>query len=326
MRLFLREHIPLFMFWIVQQILVLLVYWYDGYDHPLTALYASFLSLVMFLVYLIYRYYTHRQLYTRLSHTPANLKDSIYQGEPAPLPSAISRLLDIQFRHYQEQLKKYERQRQEHLVFMNQWVHQMKTPLSVIDLITQGEDEPQYENISEEADRMRQGLEMVLYMARLETFEQDFHVDRTPLRSLVQEVIHENKRYFIRSQVYPDNQVNDQFHVTTDAKWLRFILQQLLTNAIKYSSGTRSTIRFSAHTRDEALVLELRDAGIGIPKSDISRVFRPFFTGENGRTYKESTGMGLYLVKEVLDRLGHDIELESEVNQGTTVRIIFPYS
>ncbi|WP_433945976.1 sensor histidine kinase [Paenibacillus sp. SN-8-1] len=324
MKLFIREHIPLLLFGIAQQLLVLLVYWYDGYNHPLTALYACFLSLCLFAVYLGYRYYTHRLLYKRLTYPPATLKDSIQDSDTAPLSSAVSKLLDTQFRHYQDQLTRYEKHQQEHLVFMNQWVHQMKTPLSVIELITQEEEHPHFENIAEEADRIRRGLEMVLYMARLETFEQDFHIDKTRLREIVQDVIHENKLYFIRSSVYPDNQIPDQYTAQTDAKWLRFMLQQLVSNAIKYSAGSRSTVTFTAFRHENALSLEIRDAGIGIPKSDIPRVFRPFFTGENGRTHKESTGMGLYLVKEVADRLGHEIELESVPSRGTTVRIRFP--
>ncbi|USB34347.1 sensor histidine kinase [Paenibacillus sp. YPG26] len=326
MKLFVREHVPLFLFWTAQQLLILLVYWYDGYNHPLTALYACFLSFCLFAAYLGYRYFTHRLLYKRLAHPPAAFKDSIHAGDAAPLSSAVSNLLDIQFRHYQDQLTRYEKHQQEHLVFMNQWVHQMKTPLSVIELITQNEEDSTFENIAEEADRISRGLEMVLYMARLETFEQDFQVDKARLRDIVQDVIHENKLYFIRSSVYPDNQIPDTYTVQTDAKWLRFMLQQIVSNAIKYSAGSRSTVTFTAFCHETDLCLEVRDSGIGIPKSDLARVFRPFFTGENGRTYKESTGMGLYLVKEVADRLGYAIELESALSRGTTVRIRFPHT
>lgn len=324
MKLYVREHIPLFLFGIAQQLLVLLVYWYDGYRHPMTALYACFLSLCLFAVYLGFRYYTHRQLYRRLTHPPAALIDSIQDGDSAPLSAAVGRLMDVQFKFYQDQLTRYEQRQQEHLVFMNQWVHQMKTPLSVIELITQREEDPQFEDIAEEADRIRRGLEMVLYMARLETFEQDFYVDKICLRDIVQDVIHENKLYFIRSSVYPDNQIPAEYTARTDAKWLRFMLQQLVSNAIKYSAGSRNIVTFTAFRDEQALCLEIRDAGVGIPKSDIARVFRPFYTGENGRTFKESTGMGLYLVKEVADRLGYEIELESALSRGTTVRIRFP--
>lgn len=326
MKLFWREHLPLAGFTCLQLLLVLLVFWYDGYDRPLTAAYALFLGLFVFALYLGYRYATHRLMYKRLTDPPASLTSTIQLADAAPLSRAVDETIDHQYRYYQQQLKVWERKQQEHLAFMNQWVHQMKTPLSVIELITQDAEDPKLASISEEADQMKRGLEMVLYMARLDTFEHDFHVEKKSLRDIVHEVVHENKRYFIRSYVYPDIQIDPELTVETDVKWLRFVLQQIVTNAIKYSAGSRTKVTATAYTEGRAVVLEVTDRGAGIPKQDVKRVFQPFFTGENGRKYKESTGMGLYLAKEIIGKLNHEIELESEEGQGTTVRIIFPFA
>lgn len=324
-KLFWREHLPLIVFSIVQIFVVLLVFWFDGYDHPVTAAYAVFLGLFILVCYLLFRYYSHRGFYTRLSEPMSSLNESIKHNESAPLPAALNQLMEDQYRQYRNQLMDWERKQKEHLIFMNQWVHQMKTPLSVIEMITQEDDNESYKSISEESDRLRRGLDMVLYMSRLETFEQDFSVEPVPLQTLVKDVIHENKRYFIYSHVYPEVLVDEDITVQTDAKWLRFIVLQLLSNAIKYSagSGEKVTISASRVDRGREVRLEVRDRGIGIPKSDISRVFNAFYTGENGRKLKESTGMGLYLVKEVVQKLNHKIELESEPDKGTLVRIIF---
>ena len=89
-----------------------------------------------------------------------------------------------------------------------------------------------------------------------------------------------------------------------------------------YTEGTRHPL-FNGYTRENQVVLEIRDEGIGIPQSDLPRVFDPYFTGENGRRFQESTGMGLFLVKQICDKLGHAFEIESKVDEGTTVRIIF---
>ncbi|NEW04808.1 HAMP domain-containing histidine kinase [Paenibacillus sp. SYP-B3998] len=326
MKLFLREQVPLLIFTIVQLFVVLLVFWFDGYNRLSTALYAVFLGVCMLIVFLVYRFLSHRAFYKRLSHPPAMLNETIEPFESTPLPTALHELLTAQYGHYASQLKSWEHKHQKHVTFMNHWVHQMKTPLSVIELITDDGDDPRLESISEEADRIRQGLEMVLYMARLETFEQDFHVDQVSLKELVNEVIHINKRLFIRSYVYPEIHVDAIFSVNTDAKWLRFILQQLVSNAIKYSEGSRENVTVSVSSQGRAVILEIRDRGVGIPASDIARVCNPFFTGENGRAFKESTGMGLYLVKEVLDKLNHEFQIESVVGKGTTVRVIFPYA
>ncbi|OUB17546.1 hypothetical protein BK708_21695 [Bacillus thuringiensis serovar yunnanensis] len=323
MRLFLRDHIPLICFFVTQSLVTLLVYWLDGYTHVLTALYNIFLGICFLIGYLAYHYYNHRRFYETLSHLPKTLNDSLKKLDLSPVSIALQELLERQYNQYQQILKTWEYRQEEHLTFLNQWVHQIKTPLSVIELITQDTDDERLESISEEVERMRIGLEMVLYMARLETFEQDFYVERVSLRKVVNEVIHENKRFFIRSYVYPKVEMEQDFTVETDRKWLRFILNQIVTNAIKYSMGSRKNITISAFTNNGTLVIEIRDCGVGIPKTDLPRVFQPFYTGENGRKFKESTGMGLYLARNIINKLGHDIEIESEVEVGTTVRIVF---
>ncbi|MMZ62165.1 Sensor histidine kinase GraS [compost metagenome] len=171
---------------------------------------------------------------------------------------------------------------------------------------------------------MGKGLDMILYMSRLESFEPDFHVEPVVLRKLVSDVIYDNKRLLIRNEIYPSNEVDEQLSVITDAKWLRFIINQLVTNAVKYSSGHARSLKLMSDVREHVIVLEVKDEGIGIPKKDIERVFEAYYTGENGRKYRESTGMGLYLVSEICKRLNHNIQLKSTVGKGTTVQILFP--
>ncbi|QMV44719.1 sensor histidine kinase [Cohnella cholangitidis] len=323
MKLFAREHMPLVILHVVQLFLVLLVYWLDGYRNFLTGLYSIFLGLVLLTGYLIYRYYSHHSLYRRLTDPMETLDDSIQGGGYTPLSEAVDQLLQTQYGHYQHQLKVAEKSRNDHLNFMNQWVHQMKTPLSVIRLMLEEKDDPQSASILEEADRMEKGLETVLYATRLETFDRDFQVTRVSLRMIVEKVIHENKRMFIGNKVYPEMRIDSELVVESDAKWLGFMLDQLITNAIKYSADSHQKVTFTSSVSGTEGILEIRDRGIGIPLTDRKRVFQPFFTGDNGRKYRESTGMGLYFVQEIANRLGHRIELESEVGEGTCVRLIF---
>ncbi|MGX5634115.1 sensor histidine kinase [Bacillus thuringiensis] len=328
MKLFLREHLPLIVLIILQLMATLMVYWLDGYRHILTALYSVFLGICFLIGYLMYRYYSHRKYYNTLSQPSQTSQESIpiQKLDETPISIAFRHVLEAQYNQYQSQLKAWERKQKEHLIFINQWVHQMKTPVSVVELITQEEHGETFESIAEEIDRMKYGLEMVLHMARLETFEQDFHVERVSLKTLAQEVIHENKRFFIRSYVYPKVKITQDYIIETDIKWLRFIANQILSNAIKYSAGSRQNITMIAFKREKSVVLEIQDHGVGIPKEDLPRVFRPFYTGENGRKFKESTGMGLHLVKNITERLNHEIEIESEVGKGTKIRIVFPYA
>ncbi|WP_195574200.1 sensor histidine kinase [Paenibacillus sp. 1001270B_150601_E10] len=322
MRLFIKDHLPLVVFNLIQLIVVLMVFWFDGYDDGLTAFYALFLGTFLLLGFILYRYFTIRSYYESLSHPSVDPPEA-RPKTIAAVPAALQHLLVVQFQHYQGKLRVWERKQQEHQTFMNHWVHQMKTPLSVIELIVQNTDDSEVESIAEEADRLRQGLDMVLYMARLETFAQDFHVEQVELRKLAHEVIQENKRSFIRNYVYPVIEIDERHKVESDAKWLRFLLQQVLSNAIKYSAGTRTQIKIGAYEHGNDIVLTVQDHGAGIPKTDLSRVFQPFFTGENGRRYKESTGMGLYLVRTIAEKMHHEVTIESVVGEGTTVYVTF---
>ncbi|KAF6561136.1 sensor histidine kinase [Paenibacillus sp. EKM202P] len=325
MKLFWRDHFSMIIFNIIQLFLVLSIYWMDGYRNLSTALYSVFFGFILLLVYLLFRYVMYSGLYRILSTANIRDLDELIQMKVLnPLASSLQHLLLQFYQLYQSQIHQLEHQQRDHITFINQWVHQMKTPLAVIHLILKGKIDPESDQIHDEIDRMGKGLEMILYMSRLESFEPDFHVEPVVLRKLVSEVIYDNKRLLIRNEIYPSNEVDEQLNVITDAKWLRFIINQLVTNAIKYSSGYAHSLKLISDVRDHVIVLKVQDEGIGIPNKDIERVFEAYYTGENGRKYSEPTGMGLYLVAEICKRLNHDIQLTSTVGEGTTVEILFP--
>ncbi|WP_112180504.1 MULTISPECIES: HAMP domain-containing sensor histidine kinase [Paraliobacillus] len=324
MRLFLREHLILIVFQLIQCLMIPTLYWLDGYRGTGVIIYAIFLSLVFLTAFLIFRYVSRKKFYQRLQNPLETMVESLETTEQTPISEALDRLLLTQYCLYQEELQQAEDRQDEHLLFMDRWVHQMKTPLSVIELTAQTLDEPESSSIREETDRMRSGLNTVLYMARLRTIAEDFQIKPVLLSKLIHEVNQENKRFYIRHQVYP--QLKEQrsgITVETDEKWLFFLLTQLVHNAVKYSTGKAKHLLLTVYERDEEAILEIKDFGVGIPVVDKKRVFKKFYTGENGRNYRESTGMGLYLVKEVAEKLEHGIELETEVGEGTTIRIIF---
>jgi len=255
---------------------------------------------------------------------PSTFEDTLSSAGDAPLSEGVNRLLRAQYNIYREQIQMYKRKQEEHLTFIHQWVHQMKTPISVIHLILQeNEGEPYVENIAQELERITRGLNMALNMARFGSFEHDFTVETILLHDIVSEAVNEQRRYFIRKRVYPEVRVDIKMSVKSDRKWLKFIVEQLLVNAIKYTEGENKKVIVSAYERGKSRILEVKDQGIGIPQKDIRRVFEPFYTGENGRKFGESTGMGLYLVNEVCKKLGHKIEIESKPGKGTSIRIIF---
>lgn len=251
------------------------------------------------------------------------MEEFLHEGSEAPLAKSLQELLQNQHRKYRTDLHNYQQKLKDHIQFINQWVHQMKTPLSVIHLMIQDEDEPRFAAIADELDRMKKGLEMVLYTARLDEFEHDFYVETLPLEQVVRTVTSSQKRLFIRKRVFPAFEIDEELTITSDEKWLTFALTQIMTNAVRYTNAENKKIYIRGFKRGINVVLEVQDEGVGIARSDLPRVFDPYFTGENGRNFQESTGMGLYLVKQICDKLGHRVEIDSIVNQGTTVRILF---
>ena len=324
MKLFFRENTFLIVVQIVQFFVVLSIYWLDGYRHLLPAFYAIFLGLFFFTSYLTYHYFSRRKFYKRLTNELFSLDDSFQTTEASPISQALDHLLKGQYKHYQTRIKALESKQDEHLKFMDQWVHQMKTPLSVIELIAQNLDEPDSSSIREETDRMKTGLNTILYMARLRTIEQDFHIKPVNLSTMIKELNSENKRFYIRNQVYPNVlQQKQEVIVETDEKWLFFIFSQLINNAVKYSKGMSNRVDITIFEKEGEAVLEVKDFGVGIPETDRRRVFDPFYTGENGRKFRESTGMGLYLAKEAADYLGHRLEFKSKLDKGSAFQVIF---
>ncbi|WP_342438640.1 sensor histidine kinase [Paenibacillus sp. FSL L8-0436] len=324
MRLFLKDHRPLLLFYLLQMILIPVLYWVTGEYRPFSIiLYGMALSFAVLILYLGFRYVQHYKLYTRLSGPGGAPGEQLIPLDDAPLPEAVTEMLQHNHRYYLDQLHSHTRRMDQHIDFINRWVHQMKTPLSVIQLTLQNLEEDAASSIQEEVERLRKGLEMVIYTSRLERFEDDFHVQPLLLRKAVSETVADNRRLFIRRGVRVDITVDDGLSVYSDAKWLRFMLAQILVNAVNYTAGTGKTVTISVEQTGTGSVLKIKDQGIGISPEDLKRVFNPYFTGERGRQYHESTGMGLYLVREICARLGHTVELQSQPGEGTTVCITF---
>jgi OmpR family two-component system sensor histidine kinase YxdK len=275
------------------------------------------------------RFGQQRDAYRFLSSNLHHLDMSIPSLSGSPLLLAFKKLLHAQYRHYAQEIQTLHKKMDDTSLFMNQWVHQMKTPVSVMDLLLQNFDiQNQFDrdfvnSMREELERLQDGLELALYSERVKRFSHDFHVKRLSLKTMVHHVIYHYKRALIRNRIHPIVEIPETIFVETDQKWFQFALSQIVTNAIKYSKDVSNQIVLSAVQRENEVFLSVQDFGVGIPKQDIGRIFEPFFTGMNGRRFRESTGMGLYLVKQIVDHLGHGIAISSEEGKGTTVTITF---
>ncbi|AJY77783.1 hypothetical protein VN24_15930 [Paenibacillus beijingensis] len=300
-----------------------------------TLLYFVLLSVFALVLFLAADYARHKRYLRQLQAALAQA------GDPQALQQlnagvtreqrAVQELLAARHLAYHNALDAYKKRQEFHHHFIHQWVHQMKTPVSVIDLIAQQESggglsgaeaKALLLSVGEEAERLARGLEQMLNTARLDKFELDLHPKRLALHEAARSCINTHKRLLIRGSIFP--QVEGEAWAETDEKWLAFILNQLIANAIKYSrpkpGSKRLTVKVG-HALNGVATVTVQDEGIGIPSQDLPRVFDPFFTGENGRSSEESTGMGLYLVQQVCLKLGHRIRIESAEGRGTAVTV-----
>ena len=274
--------------------------------------------------FIIYKYVTTKRAYEFFEKGIENLDESILDLGKSSIGKNVSKVLNQQYNQYRLEIQEQNKIHDDHLTFINHWIHQMKTPVSVINLLLQEyEGEEISSNIQQELDKIDKGLNMAMYFARLDQFQKDFSVEKVNLYNEVVELINKERRLFIKNKIIPKVELDKDLVVYSDKKWLRFIIEQIIINGVKYSKNYGKYLTIKNREDDKYIIIEIIDEGIGIPKKDIKRVFEPFFTGENGRDFGESTGMGLYIVKTVCDNLGHRVEIKSKVEKGTQVSILF---
>ncbi|CDI48449.1 sensor histidine kinase [Clostridium tetani] len=303
-------------------------------DFPITnILYAYFVSIVILIIFLVYQYSKVRAFYKQLYEilNSENIIENIINiGEVRTIEQKLfTQILKKLYKSYEDKVYKYKDIQKHYSNFINQWVHQMKTPVSVIDLILQEEDTSEFnevlDSISEENEKISQGLNIMLYNARINEFNHDFNVEDIDILLILRKVINGNKKLLIRHKIFPKI-AGETAIVQTDKKWIYFVINQIVINAIKYTAATekdKKTINFNIKEDTAKIVVSIEDNGIGIPKEDLGRVFNAFFTGKNGRKTSESTGMGMYLSKRICEELGNELYVESEEGKGVSFYIVF---
>jgi signal transduction histidine kinase len=210
----------------------------------------------------------------------------------------------------------------EYREYIELWVHEIKTPIAVAKLICENAQDARNTELAAELDKIERFVEQALFYARSGNVENDFMVRRIELGELLNGTLRNGAAYLIAHRIRIRTEALSHT-VFTDPKWLSFILWQLIDNSVKY--GCRS-IEFSGAQDARSVSLFMRDDGVGIPEQDVGRVFEKGFTGENGRRFGRSTGLGLYLCKKLCAKLGLDISLSAAPEKGVVVRIVFPAS
>ena len=220
-----------------------------------------------------------------------------------------------------ERIGEVQRERKEYKEYIEQWIHEVKTPITAMKLICENNRCSFTRDLMAELENINRFTEQALYYARSEHTEKDYSIREIALNNVIHGAIADNK-YLLRQNNVAVAVEDTEYSIYSDDKWLRFILDQLISNAVKYRACQQPALHFFAVKEKDRIILSVEDNGIGIPASDLSRIFEKGFTGQNGRTIHSSTGIGLYLCKCLCDKLGIGIFASSE-GKGTTISLSF---
>ncbi|WP_308637150.1 sensor histidine kinase [Paenibacillus silvisoli] len=281
-------------------------------------------SAALFLVYFARKAYALHVFYESLEEakSPGDYNEAADSDKERQVFAAIG---DIHAA-YQDKLAALHDKLEGRNSLFSQFVHNMKSSLAVIELASAKASLDAMNDIALENEKLKANMEQVLNLLRLDEFSNDYVPERVDLMELLQAVINDNRRAFIYASVFPKLS-GTPVQVYTDRKWCAYMLDQIVTNAIKYS-GSGKSVYFeiesgSGSEEDNRVAVRIRDEGEGIDPEDMPRVFELFFTGKNGRTTKNATGIGLAMVKHIAKRLGHEVSLTSTLGEGTCVTVSF---
>ena len=246
---------------------------------------------------------SERYLISEVMELPEQAEDQVYY-----------RLLKMAGKSMLEQIGEVQRERQEYKEYIEQWIHEVKTPITAIKLICENNRCSFTRELMAELENINRFTEQALYYARSEHTEKDYSVREISLSDVVHGAIADNK-YLLRQNNMAVTVEDVEYSIYSDDKWLRFILDQLISNAVKYRTD-QPVLHFFAVKKTDSIILSVSDNGIGIPQGDLPRIF------ETGRTIHSSTGIGLYLCGRLCDKLGIGISASSE-GKGTTISLSF---
>ena len=233
-----------------------------------------------------------------------------------PVEEKYQELLDIVLRDREALRTESNRRNREQTDIFTLWAHQIKNPIAAMRLILQQEQHLDGGELEQELFKIEQYVQMALNVLRLDSESTDFVLRRCRLDDIIRPAVKKYAGQFIRKRIRLEYE-GTALTVLTDEKWLAFVIEQLISNALKYTSRGCISITTGENC------LRIKDSGIGIAPEDLPRVFEKGYTGYNGREDKKSTGIGLWLCKRILKELGHEISIESVPGEGTEVTVAF---
>ncbi len=273
-------------------------------------------GVLVYCMYDFYRFYRkHRYLFALKDHIAANMV--VMPTAQNLIEQDYQRNFQALYNQYLEAVSKNDAKQTEMMDYYTLWAHQIKTPIAAIGLLLQSTAAENNTELIAQIFKIEQYVEMGLNFVRIENTTSDLVLQSYSLADIVKQGIRKYANVFIRKNIALEFKEMSNT-VLTDEKWLVFVIEQLLSNALKYTNKGKIAIYMADGDRD---ILVIEDTGIGIAEEDLPRVFEKGFTGYNGRMDKKATGIGLYLCSKVLDKLSHKITITSSIDVGTKVRL-----
>lgn len=279
-----------------------------------------FLLLIMGIILLLLDFFRKRNFYNKLIENISDLDQKYlileFMNEPDFYEGKIlyELLYEIN-KSYIEKMNEYKKNVNSFKEYVEMWIHEVKLPISTMVLLNHNHKLDK--RMNNQLNKIDNYIDQILYYVRSENAEKDYIIKETSIKKIINNVLLKNKDDIIENNIELEVEIKDE-KILTDGKWMEFILNQIINNSIKYrQSNPIIKIKYKNN------LLEIYDNGIGIKESDKKRVFDKMFTGENGKENIKSTGMGLYIAKEMCSKLGHEIMIESEENKYTCVKITF---
>ena len=285
-------------------------------------------AILGFILYIIYDFGRRKKFYDKFLNdldlldkkyliTEMVEKPNFYEGE-----ILYDALYEID-KSMAEKIKEYSLSIADFKEYIEMWIHEVKLPLASLNLMVHNHKELSDKKIIEQLKRIDDDVEQVLYYVRSENAEKDYLIKEIELNKVISNVAIKNKDILLENNIDFEVEVGNK-KVLTDSKWLEFIVNQIVSNSMKYiRNGVEHLIRITAEENSKNIILKIYDNGIGISKADIPKVFDKTFTGNNGRKIETSTGMGLYISKQLCKKLGHKITIDSKEKEYTEVSILF---
>lgn len=287
-----------------------------------------FITCTFFIVAFLISYYKTSKYLKNIEKTMDKLPEKYLITEILQKPRsaeklAYYRILKKANKSMLENVTDIKEKQKDYKEYIESWVHEIKIPITSAKLLCENNKSEITNKIDEDIEEVNNYVEQALFYARMDQVSNDFMIREINLNEVIKNVLAKNKKIMIQNNMKVEiNGVN--INCYTDEKWLEFILNQIITNSIKYRNNNNAVIRINAIENKENIVLKIKDNGIGIKKSEIDRIFDKGFTGTNGRNQKKSTGIGLYLCKRLCKGIGMEIDANSKENEYTEIVIIIP--